>query len=139
MRSMVRMFGVFFVLVLILSAIPPSAGAQVLSNTTAWDRVTRITINSPWKMPGATLDPGSYVFRLLSLGPAGGSTRTVVLVFNKDETRVLGTFMGTTAYRTTGTDDLVFHFAEVKKGEPEPLLHWYPPNSSTGLEFTYSK
>ncbi len=138
MRTIIRTILVVFVLALVVGAFAPNASAQ-FQNTTGWDRKTNMTINAAWKMPGITLPAGTYVFRLLSLGQGGGATRSVVLIFNADETKVLATILGLTAYRTGSKDELVFHFGEANKGEPEPLLHWFSPGSSSGLEFVYSK
>ena len=133
MRTIMRTFLMVFVLALIVGAFSPNAIAQT------WDRKTTMTINAAWKLPGTTLPAGTYVFRLLTLGQGGGATRSVVLIFNADETKVFATILGTTAYRTGSTEEIMFHFGEANKGEPEPLLHWFTADSGTGLEFVYSK
>jgi len=124
-----------FVLALILGVFSQTASAQFL-NTPAWDRKTTMTINTAWELPGATLPAGTYVFRLLNAGPGGSATRTVLLVFSKDEMEVLAIAMGLTAYRTN-TDAPIFHFYEVARGAPERLHTWYYPTFGSGIEFVY--
>lgn len=126
-----------FVLGLMLFAASPSANAQFLGQA-GWDRKTTITINKTWEVPGATLPAGTYVLRLLNLGQGGGATRTVVVIFNKDETEVLATVLGLTAYRVTDTEGVALHFYEASGSDPKPLHTWFYPGGN-GIEFVYAR
>ena len=46
----------------------------------AWNKKTIITITEPMQIPGATLTPGKYVFKLMN----SSSNRHIVQVFNED-------------------------------------------------------
>ena len=141
MRSVIRsnvskiLVSVFvFALMFVVTA--PSASAQFLGQA-AWERKTTISINVAWEVPGVThLPPGTYVLRLLNLGQGGGATRTVVQIFNKDETDLLATVLALTAYRATDTEKTTVHFFETNVGDPKPLHTWFYPGSN-GLEFVY--
>ena len=73
-----------FVLVLMLGAFSTKATSQT---TQAWDRRTMITVDVPWQVPGTSLPAGTYVIRLMDFK----GTRTVVQIFNKDETQLFAT------------------------------------------------
>ena len=143
MRSVIRstirkILASVFVFALTLIVTAPSASAQFLGQA-AWDRKTTVSINVAWEVPGVThLPPGTYVLRLVNLGQGGGATRTVVQIFNRDETELLATALALTAYRVTDTEKTAFHFYETSVGDPKRLHTWFYPGSN-GLEFVYPK
>src|SRR5262245_30050111 len=102
-----------------------------------WNLKTYITVNQPFQVPGAVLEPNTkYVLRRLD-GNAG--TNHVVRVMNADETKVLTTFMAISDSRLEPTDDTVLTFIETASGYPKPVKSWFYPGRLDGLEFLYSK
>ncbi len=60
------------------------AGIATLNvDADTWNKKTIITITEPMQIPGATLTPGKYVFKLMD----SSSNRHIVQVFNEDETQ----------------------------------------------------
>jgi hypothetical protein len=102
-----------------------------------WNLKTYITVNQPFQVPGAVLEPNTkYVLRRLD-GNAG--TNHVVRVMNADETKVLTTFMAISDSRLEPADDTVLTFIETAAGYPKPVKSWFYPGRLDGLEFLYSK
>jgi hypothetical protein len=102
-----------------------------------WNLKTYITVNQPFQVPGAVLEPNTkYVLRRLD-GNAG--TNHVVRVLNADENKVLTTFMAISDSRLEPADDTVLTFIETAAGYPKPVKSWFYPGRLDGLEFLYSK
>jgi hypothetical protein len=102
-----------------------------------WNLKTYITVNQPFQVPGAVLEPNTkYVLRRLD-GNAG--TNHVVRILNADENKVLTTFMAISDYRLEPADDTVLTFIETAAGYPKPVKSWFYPGRLNGLEFLYSK
>ena len=102
-----------------------------------WNLKTYITVNQPFQVPGAVLEPNTkYVLRRLD-GNAG--TNHVVRVMNADETKILTTFMAISDSRLEPADDTVLTFIETAAGYPKPVKSWFYPGRLDGLEFLYSK
>lgn len=113
--------------------------------TTAWaqaephNRRTTVTFSAPFEIPGAsgvmTLPAGTYVFKLMD----AVNERSVVQVFNKDESKLLSTILAIPNYRLKPTDQLVMTFAERAAGRPQALRAWFAPGDKWGQEFVYPK
>jgi LPXTG-motif cell wall-anchored protein len=120
--------------VLVITAV--LAGPAVLHGD-EWNLKTYITVNQPFQVPGAVLEPNTkYVLRRLD-GNAG--TNHVVRIMNADETKVLTTFMAISDWRLEPKDDTVLTFIETAPGYPKPVKSWFYPGRLDGLEFLYSK
>jgi len=100
-----------------------------------WNKKTVLTIDQPLKVPGATLPPGKYVFKLLD----SSTNRHVVQVFNEDETKLYSTILAIPNYRLEPTGDSKFSFWETPKGSPPALRSWFYPGDNFGQEFAYPK
>src|SRR5689334_21243985 len=112
------------------------AGPSVLHGD-EWNLKTYISVNQPFQVPGAVLEPNTkYVLRRLD-GNAG--TNHVVRVMNADETKVLTTFMAISESRLEPADNTVLTFMETAPGYPKPVKSWFYPGRLDGLEFLYSK
>ena len=102
-----------------------------------WNLKTYITVNQPFQVPGAVLEPNTkYVLRRLD-GNAG--TNHVVRILNADENKVLTTFMAISDSRLEPADETVLTFIETAAGYPKPVKSWFYPGRLDGLEFLYSK
>jgi hypothetical protein len=100
-----------------------------------WDKRTVFTFNEPVEIPGQVIPAGTYVFRLLD----DASDRTIVQIFNEDETHLITTVMAIPDYRTEPSGDTVITLAERPAGSPQAVETWFYPGDNYGLEFVYPK
>ena len=68
----------------------------------AWDKKTIVTINGPIQVPGKVLPAGTYVFKVLDY-----NARTVVEIFNADETHLVTTVHGIPDRRNEAAGDTI--------------------------------
>jgi hypothetical protein len=111
-------------------------GTLIVPNARAdeWDKKTTLTFNEPVQVPGTTLSAGTYVFKL-----ADSSDRTIVQIWNEDETRLITTILAVADYRTNTPDKTIVSFDERPTGQPEALKAWFYPGDNSGVEFIYPK
>jgi hypothetical protein len=109
--------------------------AALTANADAWNKKTIITINEPMQIPGATLTPGKYVFKLMD----SSSNRHIVQVFNEDEKSVINTILAIPNQRLQPTGKSEFGFWEVPAGNTPALRSWFYPGDNFGHEFAYPK
>jgi hypothetical protein len=95
---------------------------------------TFLTFSNTVEMPGVTLPPGTYVFKL-----ADSPSRNVVQVFTRDEKEILGQWTFVPAQRNRVTDENVIMFKEMAAGTTPAVQFWYYPGEGTGKEFIYPK
>lgn len=98
-----------------------------------WDKRTILNINEPLEIPGATLQPGKYVIRLLD----STSNRHIVQVFNGDESHLVTTVLAIPNYRLRATGNTQFTYWETPAGQPPALRAWFYPGDLFGQEFAY--
>ncbi len=103
---------------------------------------TIFTFSAPVRVGDTTLPAGTYTFKLMDLGY--GSDKSVVEIYNQDETHLITTIMAMPAYRVEPTGDTVVKFAETNDGTetsgnvPDsgiPLKQWFYPGDNYGEEF----
>jgi len=104
-------------------------------NADTWNKKTVITITESMQIPGATLTPGKYVFKLMD----SSSNRHIVQVFNEDETSVINTILAIPNQRLRPTGKSEFGFWEVPAGNTPALRSWFYPGDNFGQEFAYPK
>lgn len=111
-------------------------GTLIVPNARAdeWDKKTTLTFNEPVQVPGTTLSAGTYVFKL-----ADSSDRTIVQIWNEDETRLITTILAVADYRANTPDKTIVSFDERPTGQPEALKAWFYPGDNSGVEFIYPK
>ncbi len=100
-----------------------------------WNQKTVLTFATPIEMPGQTLPAGTYVFKLAN----SNSSRHIVQVFNKDETRLFGTFLAIPSHRRHASEKTIIRFEERAPGSPQATKAWFYPNKIYGHEFVYPK
>ncbi|MGA3236274.1 MAG: hypothetical protein ABSG03_08235 [Bryobacteraceae bacterium] len=100
-----------------------------------WDKKTVFTFNAPVEIPGQVLLPGTYVFKLLN----SQNDRNIVLVYNKDENHLIGTFLTIADYRMTPPSKPLITFEERAAGAPEAIKSWFYPGDNYGNQFVYPK
>jgi len=96
-----------------------------------WDQRTVVTFSGPVEMPGQVLGAGTYVFKLAGIG----SDRNIVQVFNKDGTRLYGTFVALPDYRLKPSEKPIIALEESALGTPEAVRAWFYPGDNYGHEF----
>lgn len=101
-----------------------------------WDKKTTITIDEPVQLPTTTLQPGTYVIKLLATSSAD---RHTVQFFDKDETHIVTTILAIPNERVRPTGKSVFAFWETPAGQPKALRAWFYPGDNFGQEFAYPK
>ena len=123
---------------LIVTAVVLVAVAVVAGKVTAQQINTNdktfMTFTGAVEMPGVTLQPGTYVFRL-----ADSPTRNVVQVLDEGEKNILGQWNFVQAERPRVTEETVVMFKETREGATPAVQYWYFPGEKIGKEFIYPK
>ena len=101
-----------------------------------WDKLTTITIDEPMQLPSTTLQPGTYVIKLLATSSAD---RHTVQFFDKDQKHIIATIEAIPNERVRPTGKSVFAFWETPAGQPKALRAWFYPGDNFGQEFAYPK
>jgi len=100
-----------------------------------WNKKTIITISDAVQVPGAILQPGKYVMKLLD----SPSNRHIVQIFNETEDKLQTTILAIPNYRLQPTGDTAFQWWETPAGQPKALRAWFYPGDNFGQEFAYPK
>lgn len=100
-----------------------------------WNKKTYLTFSGPVQIPGATLPAGTYLFQLADPDNA----RHVIMVRDKDGTKIYSMFMTIPNERLDTPDNNVVMFAERPAGTPQAIQAWWYPGDRTGEEFVYPK
>lgn len=98
-----------------------------------WNERTTLTFSEAVMVPGATLEPGTYVFRIADTH----SSRHLVQVFTEGQERLVTTTIAIPIKRTDPKGDIVLKFNPTEKGQPIALKGWFYPGSTYGHEFVY--
>jgi hypothetical protein len=99
----------------------------------AWDKKTILTVKEPIQVPGAVLQPGTYVMKLVD----SLADRHIVRIMNEREDEVITTFLAIPNYRLKPTGDSAFQFWETPAGNPKALRAWFYPGDNFGQEIAY--
>lgn len=100
-------------------------------------RRTEITVNEPILVvgvPQVTLQPGKYVFRVLS----HDHTRNIVQIFDA-KNKLMTTVLAINNYRLKPVNNTALRFWETPSGNPPALRAWFAPGDEWGQEFVYPK
>jgi hypothetical protein len=97
-----------------------------------WNDRTIIKVSEPVMVPGATLQPGTYVFKLMS----SDTNRHIVQVLTEDEARVVTTTNAVPTKRMDPKGDTVLKFNPTESGTPA-IKAWFYPGTVYGHEFVY--
>lgn len=118
---------------LVLAVLAVLAGRATAQSANTMER-SFLTFNTPVELPGVTLQPGTYVFKL-----ADTASRNVVQVWDKDEKNMIGHWTFVQAERPRVTEDTVVMFRETREGATPAVQFWYFPGEKVGKEFIYPK
>jgi hypothetical protein len=100
-----------------------------------WNKKTIITISEPVQVPGAILQPGKYVMKLLD----SPSNRHIVQIYNEREDQLQTTVLAIPNYRLEPTGKTEFQWWETPAGQPKAMRAWFYPGDNFGQEFAYPK
>ena len=109
------------------------AGSLVYADQ--WNKKTVLTVNETILVPGATLEPGKYVVKLVD----SLSNRHIVQITNEREDKVLTTILAIPNYRLTPKGNTEFEWWETPRGNPPAMRAWFYPGDNFGQEFAYPK
>lgn len=112
---------------ILVALMAPAASAQL------WNKKTTLTVRERIEVPGAMLEPGEYVLRLVD----SESNRHVVRILNEREDEVMTTVIAIPNYRLKVTGDTELAWYERPAGEPRALRAWFYPGDNFGQEFVY--
>lgn len=104
------------------------------ANAQPLDRRTTFTFRNPTSVPGVTLAPGEYQFRVID-----SYTRDVVQVLSADGMKPYAMFFTLPLWRPDPAKDSELAFMETAAGMPQAVKTWYYIGESTGREFLYPK
>src|SRR4051812_44740183 len=100
-----------------------------------WNKKTIITINEAVQVPGAVLQPGKYVMKLMD----SQADRHIVQIFNEREDQLQTTVLAIPNYRMQPTGKTEFQWWETPQGQPKAMRAWFYPGDNFGQEFAYPK
>jgi hypothetical protein len=127
MEKMTRRIAVIFCCALVCVMTIPAAKAD------PWNKRTLVTLAEQLEVPGAVLDPGTYIFQLAD----SQSNRHIVQIWTGDGTYLITTILAVPAYRMQPSDHTVLNYDERPADEPMALRQWFYPGDNTGQEFVY--
>ena len=128
MKNLLRLGQFLCVLTVVLAA-------GFVANASESDKKTIFTFSQPVELPGVALPAGTYVFKVLD----SLTDRNIVQVFNKDETKLIGTFITIPDYTPQPSDKTIVKFSETSAGGPKAIKEWFYPGENVGWEFVYPK
>jgi hypothetical protein len=99
------------------------------------DKKTEVTLTEAIQVPGAVLQPGTYLFILLN----SSSDRHIVEIKSPDGSHLYSMSFATAATRAVRTGKVVLTFYEMPGGSPPALRQWFWPGDSNGQELLYPK
>jgi hypothetical protein len=112
-------------------AVVTYAAAHVHASTVL-NRREFLTFRQPVALPGVSLAPGTYVFEL-----ADPDISNVVRVRNRASNHVEFTGFTYRIDRPAGRMDSQVILGEARKGDPSPVIAWYPTDQKIGYQFIY--
>lgn len=105
------------------------------SDADQWDKLTYLTFSGAVQVPGATLAPGTYTFKLLDVT----GNRHIVQILNKQTNKPIALLMTIPDERLEPSNKSVVMFAERPSGSPPAVKAWFYPGSTSGDEFVYPR
>ena len=128
------MFNVRFAVIFLCAALLALTAAPAVTAHATLSKTMYVTVSGPVRLPGVTLNAGTYIFELADPIDAWD----IVRVLSRRRDRVY--FQGFTrrVERPAGLrPDQVVLLGEAPKGVPPPIMVWYPTDESTGRQFIY--
>lgn len=110
------------------------AMVATVAAATEWNDKTTLKFSEPVMIPGTTLAPGTYTFKLAN----SNTNRHLVQIFNENETRLIATAQAVPTKRMEPRGDVVIRLNPTETGTPAAVKAWFYPGSIYGHEFIYS-
>ncbi|HXW07487.1 MAG TPA: hypothetical protein VD833_19785 [Vicinamibacterales bacterium] len=98
-----------------------------------WNDRTIMKFSEPVMVPGATLQPGTYVFELMDTS----ANRNVVQITTEDQSKVLAIAQAVPMKRAEAKGDVVVKLKPTEAGSPPAVSGWFFPGSLYGHQFIY--
>lgn len=98
-----------------------------------WNDRTTLKFDAPMMIPGATLPPGTYVFKLMD----SAANRHMVQIFNEDESKLMASTQAVPIKRAEPRGDVVLKLNPTEAGAPAAIKAWFYPGTVYGHEFIY--
>jgi len=118
----------FAVLVFVLALIMLPIARADQSN-----EATKVTFSQPVQIPARVLPAGTYWF----MRPNDNTQHDQVRIYNSDRTIFYATVITVAAQRLQPSDKTTFTFAVRESTQPQAIIDWFYPGSTTGHEFVY--
>jgi hypothetical protein len=98
-----------------------------------------LTFSAPVQIPGVSLAPGAYIFRVVGASAASGAVSwpAVIQVTSGDRAHAYAMFFANPASRSKMTDNHEMILKKIRDDAPVRIAAWYLPGSSTGFEPVY--
>ena len=116
------------------TAVALTVACAAVAGADDWNDKTTLKFTEPMMVPGTTLAPGTYTFKLLD----SDTNRHVIQIFNEDETNLITTAMAIPTKRLEPKGDVVLKLNPTEPGSPIAIKSWFYPGSLYGHEFIYS-
>jgi hypothetical protein len=120
-------------IVRLVCAVTLLALATAPANAQTLDKRVNFTFSGPVTLPGVTLQPGTYLFRVPT------PNRNLVQVLSANGTKIYGSFFAIPAYRPVRPENPEVRFMETASSMPHAIRTWWYPADGTGFEFIYPK
>jgi hypothetical protein len=108
--------------------------ATSVSADLAPERKSTLTVIDRVEVPGAILEPGTYVVKLVDVK----NNRNIVHITNVDETKIFAAAIATPHEALQSTPNTAFTYYSSPAGTPRILRTWFGPNEKIGQDFVYS-
>ncbi|MEQ1760186.1 MAG: hypothetical protein ABL986_17860 [Vicinamibacterales bacterium] len=110
-------------------------GLSAPASASMSDKMTRFTFDRPIALPGVTLPPGTYVFKLAD--PT--IERKVVQVLDERGMHSYALLQAVPAFRSDKEGEPSVSLMDTVPGMPAAIHSWWPVGESQGFEFIYSE
>lgn len=124
-----------FKLLLTVAAVIAVTTPAPASDLVTYDKLAYMTFSGPVQIPGATLNAGTYRFRLTN----PETSRNVLQVLSHDGAFVYAMFHTIPDRRTAVTEDPMVTFRETPAGVPPAVRSLFYGGEHRGYEFVYPK
>ncbi len=99
------------------------------------DKKTVVKLDQPTQVPGITLQPGTYVIKLLN----SSSNRHIVEIMNERMDHLYALAFTAAAQKVEQSSKTILTFYEGQEGRPQAMRKWFWPSDLIGQEFIYPK
>ena len=105
----------------------------VVAGANQWNDRTILKFDAPIMVPGATLAPGTYTFKLLD----SQTNRHIVQIFKEDGNELIATTQAVPIKRMDAKGDTVLKLNPTEAGAPAAIKAWFYPGTLYGHQFVY--